>query len=213
MNDYTDANPHLQAHFQQLYQQDADPWKVRQRWYEQRKRSVLLACLPQQRYRRGYEPACGNGELTAALSRRVERLLASDFSAEAVNLARRRLMQEPDGDTTRVTICQQRLPQDWPDNLSFDLIVLSEILYYLDEAALLLMRERCVSSLEPGGTLLLCHWRHPFDDRMLATDEAHAIFGQVPGLRRAVRHCDDDFLIEAWTSDPAPSPQLQGEPS
>jgi hypothetical protein len=39
------------AHFQQLYEQADDPWQVRQRWYEQRKRSLLLASLPAPRYR------------------------------------------------------------------------------------------------------------------------------------------------------------------
>ena len=49
------------AYFEQLYCQDADPWLVRQRWYEERKRALLLASLPQRRYRHAYEPGCGNG--------------------------------------------------------------------------------------------------------------------------------------------------------
>ena len=100
------------AYFEQLYQDDADPWRVRQRWYEARKRALLLACLPQQRYRNAYEPGCGNGELTLELARRCERLLAADFSAEALLLARQKLAEARQEDN--VTLERHRLPQDWP---------------------------------------------------------------------------------------------------
>jgi len=198
------------AHFQQLYQQDADPWKVRQRWYEQRKRAILLACLPQQRYRNAFEPACGNGELTAALAQRAERLLASDLSPEAVALTRRRMQREAPSDAARVTIRQQRLPQEWPAENPFDLIVISEMAYYLDGQDLLRLRQCCVDGLADGGTLLMCHWRPPFADRRLNTDSVHTVFDSTPGLNRLLRHSEDDFLLDVWSASASSVAQREG---
>ncbi len=197
-------------HFQQLYQQDADPWKVRQRWYEHRKRNIVLACLPDQRYRRAYEPACGNGELTAALAQRAEHLSASDMSPEAVRLTQQRLQREHASDASRVVVECQQLPQDWPKDATFDLIVISEMLYYLREPDLLQLRQRCINSLAPGGTLVLCHWRRPFADRLTDTDTAHALFDESPALHHLARHAEDDFLLDVWSGNAASVAQREG---
>lgn len=197
-------------HFQHLYQQDADPWKVRQRWYEQRKRAILLACLPGQRYRHAFEPACGNGEMTAALAQRAEYVTASDMSPEALRLARQRLLCEHASDASRVTLHCQGVPHDWPHEASFDLIVISEMVYYLCADDLLRLRERCIASLTAGGTLVLCHWRRPFADRQLETDWAHAQFDTVPTLHRLARHAEDDFLLDVWSGNPASVAQREG---
>lgn len=42
----SDAALAASAHFSALYRGGDDPWQVRQRWYEQRKRALMLACLP-----------------------------------------------------------------------------------------------------------------------------------------------------------------------
>src|SRR3989442_280161 len=78
-------------HFEQMYQADPDPWQVASRWYERRKRDLLLAALPRERYAHGFEPGCGNGETTQRLLQRCERLCAVDFSARAVDLCRERM--------------------------------------------------------------------------------------------------------------------------
>lgn len=197
-------------YFQRLYQQDADPWKVRQRWYEHRKRDIVMACLPDQRYRRAFEPACGNGQLTAALAQRAEYLTASDMSPEAVKLTRQHLRREHDSDASRVTLACQTMPLEWPLDASFDLIVISEMLYYLRESDLELLRLRCIGSLAPGGTLLLCHWRRPFDDRLMDTDAAHALFDESPALHHLARHAEDDFLLDVWSGDAASVAQREG---
>ncbi len=51
-------------YFDDLYRQSDDPWKLREGWYERRKRSLTLALLPRPRYRNAFEPGCANGELT-----------------------------------------------------------------------------------------------------------------------------------------------------
>jgi SAM-dependent methyltransferase len=193
----------LQAHFERLYGQDDDPWSVRRSWYEQRKRALVLAALPQPRYANAYEAGCGNGEMTAALAPRCERLLAADLSAEALQLADTRLRHA--GLREHVTLGRHKLPEDMPGSeggaAPFDLIILSEIGYYLQAGELALLAARCATALAPGGTLLLCHWRAPFADRCLPTQQVHGAFDNNAALHRLLRHEEDDFLLEAWSNE------------
>ena len=152
----SDALPHLPPppeHFEQLFRASDDPWAMRARWYEQRKRDLTLACLPARAYRSGFEPGCANGELSAALAPRCAQLLVADFSAAAVAAARRRLHALP-----HVRVAQLRMPEQWPQQ-QFDLIVISELAYYLDAAQLAQLVEAALACLTPDGTLLACHWR------------------------------------------------------
>jgi len=185
----------LHAHFEALYAADDDPWDVRAAWYEQRKRALLLASLGQARYRSVFEPGCGNGEMSAALAARCERLLACDGAASAVAAARRRL-QGMAGAALRIE--QRSLPAQWPQGESFDLVVVSELAYYFAPAVLhdLLVRTR--GMLAPGGELAMCHYLHDFDDRVGGTEAAHALADGLPGMRRTVHHLDQDFLLQVW---------------
>jgi len=97
-------------YFDGLYAQSDDPWLLRERWYERRKRALTLAMLPDERYVRAFEPGCANGELTAALAPRCGALLAADLSEEAVALARRRVAH-----LSHVHVERRAVPDDWPD--------------------------------------------------------------------------------------------------
>src|SRR5208283_196887 len=97
-------------------------------WYETRKRSLLLAALQQPRYDCAFEPGCGNGALTRDLAGRCGNLLSMDGSVLGLDNARRMA-----GAFSNVTFSQGSIPEAWPRHLSFDLIVLSEILYYLED--------------------------------------------------------------------------------
>ena len=181
-------------HFEALYAASDDPWQVRERWYERRKRALLLACLGKPRYRSAFEPGCGNGELTAALAPRCERLLACDGAASAIAAARRRLPGQAPG----LRIERRSLPAEWPAGERFDLIVVSELGYYFDGAAQESMLALARANLGADGELVLCHWLHPFGDRVTSTAELHARAAALPGMVRTVRHEDPDFLLEAW---------------
>jgi len=185
----------LHAHFESLYAADEDPWDVRTTWYERRKRAILLASLGQARYRSAFEPGCGNGEMSAALAARCERLLACDGASSAVAAARRRLHGTA---PQAVRIEQRSLPAQWPVDERFDLVVISELAYYFDAAALQDLLARTHAMLDPGGELVMCHYLRDFDDRVSATADAHALAGRLPGLVRTVRHLDQDFLLETW---------------
>ena len=114
------------SYFNELFLNNDDPWAFKQRWYERRKRALTLAALPRERYRSIFEPGCANGELSADLAERCDSLVCCDTSNLAVDLARKRLAGLP-----HAKVLQARLPQQWPQG-EFDLIVFSEMGYYLD---------------------------------------------------------------------------------
>jgi SAM-dependent methyltransferase len=187
------------AYFDAMYAESGDPWGFTSRWYERRKYALTLAALPRERYRRGFEPGCSIGVLTALLAQRCDSLLATDVAAAAVVTARERLAGH-DG----VQVRELAVPQDWPAG-RFDLIVLSEIGYYLSADDLELMLDRAVAALEPGGTLVAAHWRHPVDDYPLRGDDVHDLLATSPELHRLVRHEEADLLLEVFETDPAMS--------
>jgi SAM-dependent methyltransferase len=192
-------------YFDALYAASDDPYASRQRWYEARKRAVLLAALPQARFRRAYEPGCGIGELTLALAQRCDALLASDFTDQAVALARQRTESLP-----HVQVARHTLPADWPhDAGGFDLIVLSEVGYFLQRSDMQRVAECCALSLEDDGTLVACDWRPDFAQRSLATKDVHGILAEL-GLARLVLHEEDDFVLQLWSRDARSVAQREG---
>lgn len=184
------------AFFDQLYQHNPDPWAFRERWYEQRKRALTLASLPRQRYRSTYELGCANGELSLGLAQRTEALLCCDAAAKAVELARQRL-----SDCLNAEVLQSRVPADWPEG-SFDLIVLSEMAYYLDAGELRQLIERTLGSLAPEGHFVACHWRPAIEGCSLTGDDVHAMLHEGLSLCRLAQHIEDDFVLEVWGRDP-----------
>jgi SAM-dependent methyltransferase len=190
-------------YFDGVYAAADDPWSLAGRWYERRKYAVTLASLPQKRYARGLEAGCSVGVLTALLAERCDELLALDVAAAAVRTAAARNAGLP-----HVSVEQRALPGAWPLG-RFDLIVLSEVLYYLaaDDARELL--RKAAEALEPEGSLIAVHWRHPVADYPRSGDQVHeALTAQSCdlGLARSVRHEELDFLLEVYIRTP-PEPQ------
>jgi Nodulation protein S (NodS) len=180
-------------YFDRLYDASPDPWEFRSRPYEIRKRAVTLACLPDDRYASVFEPGCSIGVLTCALASRCERVLSMDVSALALALA-------ADNVPSNVELRQGAVPEDWPAE-RFDLVVLSEVGYYLAEAD-------CwrLGRLAADGTrdLLAAHWRHPVDDYPLPGDEVHRILEETSteaGMTHLVEHIEHDFRVDVWSLD------------
>ena len=168
----------------------ADPWNYSGSWYEQRKRALTLAALPEKSYERALEVGCSIGTLTAELAPRCRSLLAVDASGTAVHRARQLLDGWPG-----VEVEQRVLPGSWPGG-TFDLVVVSEVGYYLSKEELSQLWDRVEASLAPGGTLLLCHWRHPITGWELDGDTVHALGRQRLGWRTAGIYQERDFVLE-----------------
>ncbi|WP_308726688.1 PIG-L family deacetylase [Clavibacter sp. VKM Ac-2542] len=190
------ASPTAAERFDAAYARAEDPWRVTTRWYERRKRLATLAALPDERYGRALEIGCSIGVTTAGLAERVDELLAVDVAPTAVERARVRLADAP-----HVRLEVRDVGADWPDG-AFDLVVMSEVGYYLDDAAFDRVLAALPSALGATGTLVACHWRHPEGDFRRTGDEVHARLAAVPGLHVLMRHEEDDFLLEVLSADP-----------
>jgi len=179
-------------YFERRYDRADDPWGFESRWYEERKRALTLAMLPRRRFAATFEPGCGTGLLSVELARRSDRLVVGDISAAATDITRRRV----EG-AENVTVQQLAVPADWPAE-RFDLVVLSELGYYLDDADLELLIERAAGALTEDGVLVGCHWRHPVADHRRSGDEVHAKVAAAPELSSLARYSDDDMVLELW---------------
>ncbi|WBB71925.1 SAM-dependent methyltransferase [Micromonospora sp. WMMD1128] len=190
------------AYFDDMYAGAEDPWSFETRWYEQRKHDLTVACLPRRRYRSAFEPGCSTGVLTRRLAARCDRLLAVDLAAAPVTRARQRL-----SDLAHVRVERMQVPDEWPaaTDVPFDLVVLSELGYYLDDAGLDLLTARTVDSLAPGGTLVAVHWRPAVAEHVRGGDDVHRLLDDVDGLVRTVRHEEADFLLDVFVRVPPPA--------
>lgn len=191
------VSPSLPAgYFEDLYSTATDPWGFATRWYEHRKYACALAALPHARYRRGYEPGCSIGVFTEHLAARCDTLLATDVAQTPLRSARDRLARLP-----QVEIERRATPEDWPPG-RFDLIVISELGYYLDATDLRQLWAATTHALEPGGTLLAVHWRHFVAGYPHTGDDVHAALARQPGLGRLVEHVEEDFRLEVYLRTP-----------
>jgi SAM-dependent methyltransferase len=195
---------HTPEYFESLFDENDDPWQFRSRWYEQRKRALTLACLPATRYASAYEPGCANGELSATLASRCDELLVSDGSAKAVALARARLAALP-----HVQVRQAWLPSQWPAQ-DFDLIVVSELGYFLGVDGLDALAPRMLASLRPDATVLACHWRRNIEGCELDGDGVHRRLGDRLSMPHVCALVDDDLRLDVWCNDPRSVAQREG---
>jgi SAM-dependent methyltransferase len=185
------------GYFDRLYAAHPDPWRFEQRWYEQRKRALTMAVLPRARFGRAFEAGCSLGLLSAALADRCDELVAIDVSAAAVAACTERLKEHPGA-----RVLQGAVPHDWPAG-RFDLVVISEIAYYLADADLDELARRAAGCLSPDGVLLACHWRHPVADYPRSGDDAHRRLAAAMRDTAALSsYRDDDVLLEVWGRDP-----------
>jgi SAM-dependent methyltransferase len=186
-------------YFDRLYDETDDPWRISSGWYEQRKRDLVLAALPHPHFGTVFEPGCSNGELTVPLAARCDRLIAWDVVDAALARTRERTRDHPG-----VEVRRGALPGDWPDEPA-DLVVLSEVGYYLDAADLAVAVDAAVAALNPDGTILAVHWRHPAPDYPLSGDEVHAVLSEHPSLDRLGRYRDEDMTLDVLVKGPAVS--------
>ena len=180
------------GYFDAMYAAAADPWSLRTRWYEARKYAISAAMLPRQRYGDAFEPGCSVGVLTGLLAPRCDRLLSCDLASAAVKAAAEHTARFP-----HVRVEQRTIPRDWPPG-RFDLVVLSEFLYYFAGRDLDHVLDLALAALKPAGTLLAVHWRHPVAEYPRSGDEVHAALGARAGLARLADHTEPDFEAQVY---------------
>lgn len=157
------------SYFDALYARERDPWRFETSDYEELKYRATLDALPRPRYRRALEIGCSIGVLTEQLAQRCDDLIALEPAERALDVARARCRHLP-----HVSFECASAPQAWVAG-GFDLIVLSEVIYYLDRSDTLRLAERVTHSIEPAGEIELVHWTGA-TDYPLSGDEASEQF-------------------------------------
>lgn len=163
-------------YFDGIYASAADPWGFTTSAYERDKYAATLAALPRNRYRSAFEPACSIGVLTRALADRCDDLLATELIESALEAARARC-----ADCPWVAFRQGAVPAQWPEG-RFDLILLSEFLYFLDRDDLAALAAKVGGAIEPGGDIVLVHWLGPTDYPLSGDEAAEGFISAVAGL-------------------------------
>lgn len=138
------------SYFETKFKNDIDPWQFRTSAYERAKFQATIDALAQPSYQSVLEIGCAIGELSALIAPRCERLFALDASSTAIKEAQSLQL-------ANVSFAQAVMPADFPEG-RFDLIILSEVLYYFSEDELFRLARSCADALKRPGEIIMCHW-------------------------------------------------------
>lgn len=186
------------AYFDALYAGDPDPWRFSTSEYERAKYAATLDALPRPGFRRAFEAGCSVGVLSRRLAPRCDALLAVDVAEAALAQARRRCADLP-----QVAFRRMEIPAEWPEG-RFDLILLSEVLYYLSPDDIRRTAALVRASLDEGGAVLLVHWVLG-TDYPCTGDDAASIFIDASGFKPVRQSRTREYRLDLLTSPPRPA--------
>ena len=174
-------------YFDALYTADPDPWKFAASPYERDKYALTLDAMPQARYRSALEVGCSIGVLTRSLASRCDALVAIDAAQTPLVEARRRCaICRACASSTCSCLSNGR-------SGDFELILLSEVVYYFSREDVGRLAARVANSVAKGGSVILVHWTGP-TNYPLSGDEAADLFieriGPTCVLERGDRYAE-----------------------
>jgi cyclopropane fatty-acyl-phospholipid synthase-like methyltransferase len=180
------------ADFDRRYRADPDPWGYRTSDYERRKYAATLAACGPGPFACALELGGSIGVFSAMLAPRCERLLTIDVAPTAVRSARARLAGCP-----QASALVGAIPSDVPEQ-RFDLVVASEILYYLGDGELAGTFALLERTMVAGATLVAVHWRPPGPERPRDAEQAHAALAGQPWLSHVRSGGTRDYLLDVF---------------
>ncbi len=190
-------------YFEGLYRAESDPWGFATSAYERAKYDATLAALGDERSRQALEVGCAIGVLTARLAVLCDRLLAVDISETALKAAEQRCAALP-----HVELRRMALPGEAPEG-EFDLIVLSEVAYYWDDADLKRMGDLLSEKVVAQGRVLLVHWTGETDYPQTADSAVDRLAAAAgPGFSVALADRTGEYRLDLWRRDAGGNSQL-----
>jgi SAM-dependent methyltransferase len=180
--------------FEARYRADPDPWDYTRSEYERGKYAETLEACGPGPFRCAIELGSSIGVFSEMLAPRCERLVTIDAAPTAVLSARRRLAER----YSQVKLIIGQIPDAIPAS-NFDLVVASEILYYLPPRELDTTLAVLVRRMQPGARLVAVHWRPPGPERPFDAEAAHAILRGQPRLSSVHSGGTDEYLLDVMT--------------
>lgn len=176
-------------HLHKLYSSTDDPWHFRTSAYEQGRFESIVACLKRSCYGEILEIGCGNGELGRHLSQKTLRYVGLDASPTALETASRVV---PQGE-----FLERFLPCELPAG-QFELVVISEILYFLDKSGIASLAAQLYSRW-PSAEFLCVNYLGPSGNAIQGS-EALKVFGDtlVGDCLHTVMLVTDDYRIDRF---------------
>ena len=93
-----------------------------------------------------------------------------------------------------VRVREAALPDGVPEG-PLDLVVFSEVLYYLDDATVATTLDRTLAAAAPGADVVAVHWRGWPAEAPRDAAATHRLLTERPELVLVVEHTDEDFLL------------------
>ena len=159
------TNEKARAFFEDLWRK-GDPWELESSEFEQSRHARQLAMLEGRRYRSALEIGCGAGAFTRMLGPIADQVLALDIADGAIAQAREKVAADHI-DFRVANVMDFDAPAEGP----WDLVVLSETIYYLGwlysffEVSWL--ASQLFSASEEGGRLLLTNAHGDVEDHLI----------------------------------------------
>lgn len=171
--------PEMRPGFFDHFFDDGDPFGFDRNPEEQLKFDGTLDVCGEGPLGRVLELGCAVGSFTELLAPRAADVLALDVSQSAVDQVAERMREHPN-----VRAKAMAIPAEFPEE-TFDLVVASDVLYYLSVEELRRCLARIEDSLADGGAFVAVHYV-PRMGSVLNGDEAHDLLASHTTLRHVL---------------------------
>lgn len=145
--------------FEAKFAGNDDPWSTWHARDEVLKRRAILHALGPGPLGRVLELGAGNGSNSRSIAARALRLDATEATDGGTKLVASAIERH----APRARAIRLAVPARPPRAL-YDVVVVAELLYYLDRRAMRRLARQLRTMLRPGGTLVLAHHRITFYD-------------------------------------------------
>ena len=179
------------ANLHGLHSETDDPWNFRGSPYEAERFASVARALPKQRYEFALEIGCGNGELARFIAPRC----ASYKGIDAVPIALEAALIAVPSALFVEAFVPCRLPKP-PVPGGCDLVLLSEVLYFLDRTSIARIAED-VDRDHPDADLVTVAWRGETGHTLSGDDAVVALADASSRRSRTVRQTEG-YRIEVF---------------
>jgi len=178
-------------YFETLYAANPDPWDFETSVYERNKYRATLEMLAGQHFSAALEIGCSIGVFTKLLAEQCDSLLAVDIAPTALATARSRCAT-----LSHVTFENRQIPANWPAQ-KFDLMLFSEVLYFLSPADIAATASQACASALPGAIALLVNYTEQINEPCSGDEAANHFISAAGGNFELIRQTrQEKFRID-----------------